>query len=419
MKTQIKTSLLACAFLLASTAEAAKILVSTQERDEAIASAVVWKHPGQISSKDMSVGNGKKFQQDQTVECTFFDGFYKEVADTGKTDKFWCATDDKDPLKTKIKIRYGEDNGEVFAEVIASRLFWALGFFADDVYPVHVNCYNCPNEPWKFLNYLAFAKGESSQKRPPIDMRSSQGRREAIEKAIAYVQDDQRQRLARGESYKTVYSPALTESKYNAEAIEPANARTAEGVGLDELAKIDATKGGSSKAEIDALKLLVAFVKHGDSKPSNQRLACPKDQIETLANGKVKCKQAHFVMHDLGATFGTGAYEILGISAGIDQSSKMSYAAWKSLPVWKNKATCQAEIGDALNGTLKNPIISEAGRSFLANLISEITDQQIVDLFKAAKVELRKDSAQQASLAEWVELFKQKRNEILNTRCPQ
>ena len=418
MKTQIKTSLLACVFLLSTTTEAAKILVSTEERDEAISSALVWKDPGAIGTKDLAIGNGKKFQNDQTVDCTFFDGFYKELADTGKTDKFWCATNDKDPLKSKIKIRYGSDNGEVFAEVIASRLFWALGFFADDVYPVHVNCYNCPNEPWKFLNYLAFAKGESSHKRPPIDMRSSQGRREAIEKAIAYVQDDQRQRLARGESYKTVYSPALTESKYNAEAIEPVNARTAEGVGLDELAKINQAKGGATKAEIDALKLLVAFVKHGDSKPSNQRLACPKDQIETLANGKTKCKQAHFVMHDLGATFGTGAYEILGISAGISQDSKMSFEAWKSLPVWKNKATCQAEIGDALNGTLKNPIISEAGRSFLANLLSQITDDQIVDLFKAAKVELRKGLAQ-GSLSEWVELFKQKRSDIINTRCPQ
>lgn len=418
MKTQIKASLLACVFLLSTTAQAAKILVSPEEREEAISSALVWKNPGTISTKDLAVGNGKKFQQDQTVDCTFFDGFYKELADTGKTDKFWCATDEKNPLKSKIKIRYGEGNGEVFAEVISSRLFWALGFFADDVYSVHVNCYNCPNEPWKFLNYLSYAKGENAHMRPPIDMRSSQGRKESIEKAIAYVQKDQRQRLERGESYKTVYSPALTESKYNAEAIEPASARTAVGVGLDELAKINPSKGGASQAEIDALKLLVAFVKHGDSKPSNQRLACPKNQIKTTADGKTKCLQAHFVMHDLGATFGTGAYEFLGIGLGISQNSKMSYSAWKNLPVWKNKATCQAEIGDALNGTLKNPIISEAGRSFLANLISQITDEQIVDLFKAAKVELRTGPTQ-GSLSEWVELFKEKRSEILNTRCPQ
>ena len=38
-------------------------------------------------------------------------------------------------------------NGEVYAEVAATRLLWALGFGADRVYPVTVVCKGCPEFP--------------------------------------------------------------------------------------------------------------------------------------------------------------------------------------------------------------------------------------------------------------------------------
>src|SRR5205807_1748494 len=39
---------------------------------------------------------------------------------------------------------YGKHNGEVYAEVAAARLFWALGFGAERMYPVRVVCQACP-----------------------------------------------------------------------------------------------------------------------------------------------------------------------------------------------------------------------------------------------------------------------------------
>ena len=51
--------------------------------------------------------------------------------------------------KDVVKVKYGENNGEVFAEVAASRLFWALGFPVDRIYPVKVLCRNCPPDPFK------------------------------------------------------------------------------------------------------------------------------------------------------------------------------------------------------------------------------------------------------------------------------
>ena len=44
----------------------------------------------------------------------------------------------------EVKVKYGKTNGEVYAEVAATRLLWALGFGADHMYPVRVICRGCP-----------------------------------------------------------------------------------------------------------------------------------------------------------------------------------------------------------------------------------------------------------------------------------
>jgi hypothetical protein len=47
-----------------------------------------------------------------------------------------------------VKVKYGEKNGEVYGEIAASRLFWALGFKADCMYPARVSCHGCPTDPF-------------------------------------------------------------------------------------------------------------------------------------------------------------------------------------------------------------------------------------------------------------------------------
>ena len=68
-----------------------------------------------------------------------------------------------------------------------------------------------------------------------------------------------------------------------------------------------------------------------------------------------------------------------------------------------------------------DPPISEAGRQFLANLLLQVTDQQLRDLFDVARVDRRSrkpNSAEPpASIDEWVAAFKHKREEIVRTRC--
>jgi hypothetical protein len=50
---------------------------------------------------------------------------------TGMTPKFKCDLGKGD----EVKVKCGEKNGEVYAEVAASRLLWALGFQADVMCP--------------------------------------------------------------------------------------------------------------------------------------------------------------------------------------------------------------------------------------------------------------------------------------------
>ena len=69
-----------------------------------------------------------------TVNCR-----HVEKDASGKTPKFACVVGGDE-----LKVKYGRDNGEIYAEVAASRLLWALGFGADRVYPVRVICAGCP-----------------------------------------------------------------------------------------------------------------------------------------------------------------------------------------------------------------------------------------------------------------------------------
>jgi hypothetical protein len=76
----------------------------------------------------------------------------------------------------------------------------------------------------------------------------------------------------------------------------------------------------------------------------------------------------------------------------------------------------------SFTGTLKDPVISEEGRAFLANLLQQLSDDQIRALFEVARVNLRhrdpgKASSGLATVDEWVEVFKRKRAEIVDRRC--
>ncbi len=59
-------------------------------------------------------------------------------------------------------------------------------------------------------------------------------------------------------------------------------------------------------------------------------------------------------------------------------------------------------------------MISEAGRKFLADLLVQLTDAQLHDLFDVARFGERSN----VPIDAWVDVFKKKRQEIVSVTCP-
>lgn len=301
---------------------------------------------------------------DATVTCDYH---YPEAKLSGVTPKFECALKPKDV----VKVKYGENNGEVFAEVAASRLFWALGFAADRMYPVRVTCRNCPEDPFRESG-AEWHLGKS------------------------------------GKVASRTFDPAVIERKVPGEDVEVPGY---EGWAWLELDQIGKDERGATRAHIDALKLLAVFVQHVDSKPEQQAILCRDGNAGRDRDGNETCSAPLLMVKDLGSTFG---------AASKIRFDKMRLASWQSVGIWKDEKTCQGDLTKSIVGTLEHPLISEAGRRFLADRLSLLTDAQLRDLFTAARVERRKDNfeGRQATVADWVRVFKEKRDQIVNHRCP-
>jgi hypothetical protein len=417
-KTLFKSAFFA-GICVSSTAQA-KITVNAAQRDQLIQSLKVWSQPEvPVASFQMLNSPDGSVKFNDNVNCTFFDSFYSDVSNAGDTTKFWCALNRNEPEKTKIKVRYDSDNGEVFGEIASTRLLTALGFLTEKANPVKVNCSNCPEEPWKYLNYMAYYKKVPSKMSPPSGTSSLQDMANSrMENAVQYLMNAQSQRKALGPDHITTFSLALTEEKYKGDSIELENSDKRAGFLFNELSKIDPAQGGSSRTEIDALKLALVFIQHGDSHLMNQKLVCPHNKIIKNADGTKSCSEPHLMLHDVGSTFGNGATRVLGFIGAITESSKLSFKNWQSRHIWSNPATCEANLFDSSNGSLKNPKISESGRRMLADLMSELSDQQITDLFTATRVEERTGQST-GTVEQWAQVFKEKRAEIVNAHCPE
>ena len=264
----------------------------------------------------------------------------------GSTRKFACAITPHDV----VKVRYGSHNREVQGSVIATRLLWALGFAADRVYPVQVRCRGCSSDPW---NHPERGRGEH------------------------------------------LFAPAVIERRPHGHEMSTSSGKA--GWSWRELDLVDESAGGASVAQRDALKLLAAFMQHTDTKRQQQRLLClPGVAVDA------PCGRPFLMLHDVGLTFGHAN------RFNAADSGSVNLDEWASTPIWKDAEACVGRLSKSVTGTLENPRISEAGRAFLANLLTQLTDQQIHDLFEVSGVD---------RLSGWVEAFKQKRAEIASAHC--
>ena len=65
-------------------------------------------------------------------------------------------------------------------------------------------------------------------------------------------------------------------------------------------------------------------------------------------------------------------------------------------------------------GTIDNPVIHEAGRKFLSDLLAPLTDKQLQDLFEVGRFA----DYTKVPVDKWVAEFKAKRTAIATKSCP-
>jgi hypothetical protein len=375
--------------LAAQTAPPLFIYTHDAERNRYLANAVIWRDPGPLTPDDIRRGPTAAIPEaianagDQPIECRY------ERPGTelgGKTPKFLCRTADGKTVRVKY---YGGDGGnrEVFAEIAATRLMWALGFDADPTFPAIISCLDCPNDPWH---------GSGSR----------QARRYFV-------------------SYEPHYLGTIITSSKDLD----------QGWTFGELeGAINSLPGGALRARqkmhFDALTLLAVFLQHGDRKRSQQRLVC-RGQIDVAKGdmhevesdikdisapvlfehpGEQACVGDSVVtIQDVGATLG-------GAGTFTKGSAKIHLKSWEGKQVFSGGG-CRGNInvsGSAGAGSGENPIISEAGRQFLVAQFKRLTPDHVRAIFETAHVtELREEG----NVAGWVAAFEDKVRQIDQAKC--
>ena len=326
-------------------------------RDQALRRARVWQEPATpIASADLAANpeDAGGIRAGEDVACTFLLRPSK-----GWSPKFECRR----PSGEEVKVKYGHNSVEVFGEVAATRLLSALGFGADRMYVVRsVVCHGCPMYPYPKIEVFDAA-------------RTSEGR-------------------------DVTFTLAAIERKMHGRAI---TAGDVDGWTWPELDRIDPAAGGSSRAEVDALRLMAVFLNHWDGKASNQRLVCLDGD-----DSKDACARPFALLQDVGETFGPRGVDLEG---------------WTRTHIWSDPATCRVSMKDLPYGGagfVEGPI-SEAGRLFLGGLLRQLSHAQIVALFAGARFpEYVRQSPAGRNVENWAAAFEDRVRQIVDrSPCPR
>jgi hypothetical protein len=290
-----------------------------------------------------------------------------ETKGAGTTPKFHCSVpgvvdEDGDLVRYKVKPHFkGQSrekrNGEIYGEFLSSRFSKALGFFADDEWVADVSCPDCE----KSLT-SGFQGAPFNPNQPAAGIELSLGKGIDV------------------------------------------NCNNKDSGGIAETLRNLSSGSASARAEIDAFKLWLAFIDHGDTKTDNQKFACLDSQKNP--NGTRTCKpgEAVYYISDMGSTFGYSSAS----------ESKARLRRWKERkdPIVVEGGRCSTTakaVGDTN--------VSEAGRKLLADglqrlLQREQSDGLITRIFRASRNAERDESPEA-----WTAEFIRKARTIIDARC--
>jgi hypothetical protein len=372
---------------------------SLAKRAHYLATAQIWADPGELTPQallagpPLADGSGVEAALDgRPFPCTF-----AKPGKTmgGNTLKFACTTATGTMIRVKYSDQSKKSNREVFASLAASRLLWALGFRTYPIYPLTLDCKDCPEDP-------VSGSGPRAQR-----------------------------------SYLAIYQPLFTDPVLVNRSEQDQGWRWGE---LDKA--IDALPEGELRSRqrqhFDALMLLGVLIQHGDRKPEQQRLACHSQlnlqagtvrplegesdepgRVSVLVEnpGATACDAPTVAMQDVGATFGGAGKRTSGSTA------KMNLKSWVAKPVFQSAepgkvSECKGELTVSMaagEGSMGNPRIGEAGRLFLVDRLRRLTDDHLRAIFRAARVE--QITEDRAAVDEWVAAFKAKVKQIEERTC--
>jgi hypothetical protein len=318
-----------------------------------------------------SKGASKILPNDSIVECT-----YVQESLGGTTEKFHCtfikATDSNnkpiDIKLKKLKVRY--NSFKTVSDVIVTRLAWILGFGSESETPVlKVICHGCSGDPF---HQKAPVQGEHTFNRAAIETGLAGGDGIYVD-GTRYPKDNGRDESAwYWDELKNITNP-------------------------------------ERKAQSDALKLFAVFLKHGDSKAIQNNLICL-----THLDDKGICNDPFLYVKDFGSTLGSDGLSV----------HPMDLKKWSTDPVWVDNLRCIGSLRVNFgNGPgLTDPEISEAGRKFLADRLSDLIhhESKLRDIFDAAHIQEFDDHGHKYSADDWVTAFEARAELIINRPpCPQ
>jgi hypothetical protein len=277
---------------------------------------------------------------------------------SGTTPKFDCVFEGGDT----VKVKYGHD-AEIHGEAAATTLLRRLGYASDSVRIVpRLRCYGCPRHPFVVMHvrqwlHLPFVTTEVT------------------------------------DGY-TDFEWVSVERRFPAPAIE---SDVSPGWEWRELDRVEAPR-----AEVDAFRLLAAFLAHWDNKSQNQRLVC----LDHETAGGSRCERPLAMIQDLGASFGP---------------PKVNLARWRDLPVWYDRTTCTLSMR-ALpfeGATFEDVRISEEGRAQLAERLASMSEAEIERLFADARFpQFQAGTDDERDLKAWTSAFRSRVDQIAAARCP-
>jgi hypothetical protein len=283
----------------------------------------------------------------------------------GTTPKFHCSVpgnvdENGELIRYKVKPHFkgqtrDKRNGEIYGEFLSSRFSKALGFFADDEWVADVNCPDCEKSLTK-----------SFQGAPFNPFQPAAGIELALGHGIDVNCDHKDSGALAGSLQKLLQS-------------------------------------GAPRAEIDAFKLWLAFIDHGDTKTDNQKFSCLKSKKNADNTRTCEPSEAVFYVSDMGSTF--------GYSSASEKKARLSQ--------WQGKDPIRVSGGHCTTTakSVGDTSITEEGRQLLARglqrlLDAESRDGTITNVFRASRNAERDQPAE-----EWTREFERKARTIIDARC--